>query len=307
MHFLQASAVTLPFADGAFELVTAFELIEHLEKWQQMLAEVRRVLAPRGQFVVSTPNTLFYTESRRLTGPNPFHVREFEYEAFRDSLAAQFPFVSIFLQNHVSGLMFRPADCGSGAELRVEGQDAVPEESNFFVAVCALTPQMASPTYVHIPSAANVLRERNRHIVLLEEELASKNKWLEEAVREHEELLRRFRSLEQELEERNRWAATLDADLEKARADIDRNWSSAPSPMKPRFANSKRRKMLKPSGPGLPARSWMRRSKSLPRASEPSMRRNTQWWNARPGRSGSKPSSAWRRHRGGCDSAEHSA
>ena len=65
--------------------MVAFEVIEHLEDWRDFLREVRRVLAPRGQFIVSTPNKLYYTESRGATGANPFHVHEFDFEEFRAS------------------------------------------------------------------------------------------------------------------------------------------------------------------------------------------------------------------------------
>ncbi len=68
LAFEQASCTALPYGDGAFDLVVAFEVIEHLEDWRDFLREVRRVLAPAGQFIVSTPNRLYYTESRGSRG-----------------------------------------------------------------------------------------------------------------------------------------------------------------------------------------------------------------------------------------------
>jgi len=53
----------LPFEDASFDLVVAFEVIEHLENWRGFLEESRRVLAASGQLIVSTPNRLYYTES----------------------------------------------------------------------------------------------------------------------------------------------------------------------------------------------------------------------------------------------------
>ena len=69
-----------------FDLVTAFEVIEHLAAWRDLLSEARRVLAPGGLFLVSTPNRLYYADSRRLDGPNPYHVHEFEFEEFDAAL-----------------------------------------------------------------------------------------------------------------------------------------------------------------------------------------------------------------------------
>ena len=46
----------LPFADHAFDLVWASEVIEHIADTASWLLEVRRVLRPRGRLMVSTPN-----------------------------------------------------------------------------------------------------------------------------------------------------------------------------------------------------------------------------------------------------------
>ena len=70
------------------------------------------MLAPGGQFIVSTPNKLYYTESRGAQGANPFHVHEFDFDEFRDELTAVFPHVSMFLENHVEGVTFQPHERG---------------------------------------------------------------------------------------------------------------------------------------------------------------------------------------------------
>ena len=45
----------LPFAAGSFELVTALDLLEHLEDDDRVLAEAFRVLKPGGWFLVTVP------------------------------------------------------------------------------------------------------------------------------------------------------------------------------------------------------------------------------------------------------------
>src|SRR5579872_5185934 len=142
LHFEQASCDAIPHADGTFDLVVAFEVIEHLTNWRELLTEARRLLAPGGQFVVSTPNRLYYTESRGAQGANPFHVHEFEFEEFRAELSAVFPHVSLFLENHVEGVTFQPHEAGNTVEVRVDSGEPAPDESHFFVAVCARRPQM---------------------------------------------------------------------------------------------------------------------------------------------------------------------
>src|SRR5204863_8368309 len=100
---------SLPLPGGSSDLVVAFEVIEHLDDWRGFLREARRALAPEGQFIVSTPNKLYYSESRKQAGPNPFHVQEFEFEEFRSELGEFFPHVSLFLENHAEGVVFQPA------------------------------------------------------------------------------------------------------------------------------------------------------------------------------------------------------
>jgi SAM-dependent methyltransferase len=46
----------LPFEDNAFDLVWASEVIEHIADTARWLSEVRRVLAPRGRLLLTTPN-----------------------------------------------------------------------------------------------------------------------------------------------------------------------------------------------------------------------------------------------------------
>jgi ubiquinone biosynthesis O-methyltransferase len=220
VRFEQASCEALPQADGSFELIVAFEVIEHLEDWRGFLREARRVLTPNGQLVVSTPNKLYYTESRGADGANPFHVHEFDFAEFRGELAASFPHVSLFLENHVEGFTFQPYEAGSTAEVRVDAGDPAPDESHFFVAVCANRPQTGNPTFVYVPRAANVLRERERHIDLLQRELDEKNGWLADAQRDLAEMTRQYARLEGELEKSNRWAADLKRELEERHARV---------------------------------------------------------------------------------------
>lgn len=49
------SVTELPFADGTFDVVAAFDVIEHCEPETVALAEVARVLAPGGVLLMSVP------------------------------------------------------------------------------------------------------------------------------------------------------------------------------------------------------------------------------------------------------------
>lgn len=45
----------LPYETGSFDLVVAFSVFEHLEAYDRAIAEVRRVLAPGGLFLLGMP------------------------------------------------------------------------------------------------------------------------------------------------------------------------------------------------------------------------------------------------------------
>ena len=49
------SATDLPFGDGVFDVVAAFDVVEHCEPEARALAEMARVLAPGGRLLISVP------------------------------------------------------------------------------------------------------------------------------------------------------------------------------------------------------------------------------------------------------------
>ncbi len=258
LHFLVASASAIPFHDAAFRLITCFEVIEHLADWQTLLQEAHRLLARGGQFIVSTPNKLYYAESREQVGPNPFHIHEFEYEEFKEVLNSVFPSVTLYLQNHIGGLSFQPVSAPSAQspDLHLELSPSDPRQAHFFVAVCAAARQTGAPPFLHFPSTANVLREREQHIRKIEDEIRLKDTWLGQhgqeleraqawAQSEHDqfeasrrELLATCESYEQrlaaneraanellnrrgeELEQAQQWAQAAHAHFEAARLDL---------------------------------------------------------------------------------------
>ena len=213
LSFLPASALALPFADAAFTLVTAFEVIEHLADWRTVLSEARRVLHPDGVFLVSTPNKPYYAESRGTEGPNPFHQHEFEAGEFQAALAEYFPYTTILLQNRVHAFAFYPHGSFPLAETRLESARGIPENAHFFLGVCSVHQPPPLRTFVYVPRASNLLWEREEHIRILTLDLGA-------AQRQHQNLMEAHHRLEEHLEQQNRWALDLDQQLEDARQRI---------------------------------------------------------------------------------------
>jgi ubiquinone/menaquinone biosynthesis C-methylase UbiE len=222
-YFLRASAQTLPFADRSFHLVTAFEVIEHLEDWHALLTESRRVLHPNGIFVVSTPNKLYYAESRVKDGPNPFHAHEFEFAGFRAALSELYPHVTTLLQNRLESLVFSPTDIPSQLpDARIDGPAGPPEYAHFFVAVCSVHIPVHPKSFLYVPRASNLLREREQHIRLLEDELVQAKQWLDGLIADHKTLFDAHAEQTHQLEEHNRWALKLEQDWRAGQERIAR-------------------------------------------------------------------------------------
>ena len=209
--FLEGSCSAMPLPDAAFDLVISFEVIEHLQDWRAFLAESRRVLAPGGIFLLSTPNRDYYAEARSVSGPNPFHVHEFAFDEFGAALRTLFPHVHLYLQNHVEGIAFQPApNNGHGLpELQQAGLAPDPNDAHFFLAVCSASPQPPPAPFVYVPTTANVLHERERHIAKLEIDV-------DQLRADKQKLVELFRIQKADLDKANRWSSSVDEKLAEA-------------------------------------------------------------------------------------------
>jgi len=216
LSFFQHSCTQLPWPDQGFHFITAFEVIEHLANWRDMLKEVRRLLSPGGTFLVSTPNKLYYADQRREAGPNPFHEHEFEYEEFREALSEYFPRVEMLLQNRTEAFVYSSPDArGIDPRVRLEKGGSDASTAHFFVALCGT--ELESRSFVFVPSAGNLLRERELHIGRLSSEVALKDKWLVGMTAERDQLLKQHEATLGQLEERSRWAQSLESELDLTR------------------------------------------------------------------------------------------
>lgn len=70
----------LPFDDDSFDLVTAFDVIEHVENDQQVFGELTRVLKPGGRLIFSVPlHSAYWTTFDDYVG----HARRYEPAALQ--------------------------------------------------------------------------------------------------------------------------------------------------------------------------------------------------------------------------------
>jgi ubiquinone/menaquinone biosynthesis C-methylase UbiE len=214
LRFVVSSCAAMPFSQNAFDLVVAFEVIEHLPHHRSFLQECARVLTHHGLFIVSSPNKRYYAESRAKTGPNPYHVHEFEAREFVEELSGVFQNVRLVLQNRIESFAFHPAASFWPAEARIDGGGGAAEDAHFLIGLCSFGPLPDPTSFVYVPRAANLLREREQHVQLLEQQLIDTKKWLADTQTERDSLLDLFRKQKEELDDRTHWAQRLGAELE---------------------------------------------------------------------------------------------
>lgn len=90
-EFVKGSATLIPFADKSVDAITAFEVIEHLDKPEEFLDECRRVIRQDGTLFVSSPNPAHLTNllkkmllgrpiPPKISAENIYHIREFRHD-----------------------------------------------------------------------------------------------------------------------------------------------------------------------------------------------------------------------------------
>src|SRR5260370_15791092 len=155
----------------SFDVITCFELIEHLneEAQREFMENARSLLAPGGELIISTPNPVVTTNY----GENPYHLREMDEDEFRDLLGAYFSHVQIL------GQWIRPSIALSAhseadqavdfCELKGDLTGAqVPIITSNYVAVCSQQPLRQSRELCYFDSsfdyvAAAVALENRLH------------------------------------------------------------------------------------------------------------------------------------------------
>ena len=106
LKFLEGTCSAIPCADRSIDLVASFETIEHIAEQAAFLAEIKRVLAPNGILVISSPDKIEYGKISET--PNPFHENELDHDEFARLLRGTFKHVVVGKQRLVVGSWIAP-------------------------------------------------------------------------------------------------------------------------------------------------------------------------------------------------------
>jgi O-antigen biosynthesis protein len=100
--FIQADCRSLPLPDFSVDVLTTFEVIEHLDDPPRFLDEAVRVLRPSGTLLLSTP-----VAEPAIEATNPFHVQEFSPPELDALLRSRFSEVTLQGQRIRAGRLVR--------------------------------------------------------------------------------------------------------------------------------------------------------------------------------------------------------
>jgi GT2 family glycosyltransferase/glycosyltransferase involved in cell wall biosynthesis/SAM-dependent methyltransferase len=107
LRFKVGACDAIPLAEASVDVVVSFETIEHHDRHEGMMAEIKRVLRPGGLLVISSPDRHQYALASNQ--PNPFHVKELSRAEFEQLLQSHFRHAVLCGQRIVHGSAILPA------------------------------------------------------------------------------------------------------------------------------------------------------------------------------------------------------
>ena len=152
LEFLMGACEAVPLPSESVDVVTSFETIEHHNKHEEMLREIKRILRPGGMLIISAPNRLTYSDKPKSISSNPnnpYHVKEpYDYEVI-SLLNRHFKNVKVYGQRLATGSFVFPLKNPEQSGLNCYTCDSsnsiaqkVPalDEPIYFIAVCSDEP-----------------------------------------------------------------------------------------------------------------------------------------------------------------------
>ena len=106
LAYIQGSVDAIPLDNSSIDMAVSFETLEHHDKHEEMLSEIKRVLRPSGVLIISTPDKLFYSDVPHYV--NEFHVKELYLDDFRNLVQRFFRRHRLLSQGLAYGTLITP-------------------------------------------------------------------------------------------------------------------------------------------------------------------------------------------------------
>jgi 2-polyprenyl-3-methyl-5-hydroxy-6-metoxy-1,4-benzoquinol methylase/glycosyltransferase involved in cell wall biosynthesis len=140
LHFEQRADLGRGLAPASFDLITCFEVIEHVNQQTQLdiLRSMADLLAPSGKVIISTPNP----KITACYGNNPYHLREMTDTQFMELLQPFFKHIEILNQWINPGILIAPQNFAEGQAASTRAMHRKIEEGipAAYITVCSQEP-----------------------------------------------------------------------------------------------------------------------------------------------------------------------
>ncbi|MEB3341296.1 MAG: tetratricopeptide repeat protein [Okeania sp.] len=143
LKFLVGGCDSIPLPSESIDIVVSFETIEHHDKHEEMMTEIKRVLKNDGVLIISSPNRFVYSDLPNYC--NPFHIKELYQEEFTELLNKYFSHTKIYGQRMaISSFLYsldesnlKNLNCYSGDSQLISKQFLPLYEPVYFIAICS--------------------------------------------------------------------------------------------------------------------------------------------------------------------------
>jgi SAM-dependent methyltransferase len=185
LHFSCADCRTLPFRDSSFDRAVMFEVIEHVWEQDSCLNEIRRVLAPDGILILSTPNPAGPTKG--VEEPNLFHKKELQQHELLELLRPHFGHIQLLYQHELSASSIEAAGSSHSRSAEVADNFSLGFPPKYFLAVCSHRPvripgdtTLALGGIEHQVAILQGFRQMERDLISQRRDIEALLKWRED-------------------------------------------------------------------------------------------------------------------------------
>ena len=231
LNYMVGSVANIPLESNTVDVVVSYETIEHVDEESQkrFLAEAKRILKEDGVFIISTPNKELYSD--RYNYHNEFHIKEFYKSEFIEFIRSEFKNIQLYNQyDEVVNIIENTDDTKEALLFKNKKR-----EGKYYIVVASNSELPSINQVIKVRSKEEYARcitrilelqkaeeERNIHISKLDEEIAQKNRFIEQlqnnAIKDKEEYdkcIVRIVELQKAEEERNAHISKLDNEMKE--------------------------------------------------------------------------------------------
>ncbi|MEH2413099.1 class I SAM-dependent methyltransferase, partial [Nostoc sp.] len=228
VRFLVGSCDSVPLPDNSVDVVTSFETIEHHDKHEEMMQEIKRVLKPGGVLIISSPNRLTYSDEPKYS--NPFHVKELYYDELAALLRRYFGYVEIYGQRIAIGsfiFKLENSEANVFKAYRTDGNQVEQKVSSlnvpiYFFAICSNKSFTTKPDIdsVYIDSQDDLLKLMEIGLHQTQTELERSQSQLQDTQAELQRSQSQLQQTQTELERSQSQLQDTQAELQRSQSQL---------------------------------------------------------------------------------------